>query len=232
MSYLKSTIDKVSEYLDYPFIIGNEPKSIILNFSDENNPHGCKRKCSYCNWKSNPLAQQKIYPDWKVLDKYLEDHSGFITLSGGGDPLYNYEQNKEEVHKLIDYLYDKKLFVRVITRERDNYYKLREKYPYILGSFSIDSFEEIIITDDEFIEYSIVLNKNLAEELFKTRFQCCKDVLMVFREPLQTDYKIPLGLRYNIQHIYKKSEFSTEKLCYEAYYIVGNKILQGYEIFK
>lgn len=107
MAYTKETINKISEFLDYPFISGNEPKSIILNFSDKDNLHGCARKCSYCNWKNNPLAQQRVYPDFEVLDTYLDDYTGFITISGGGDPLYHYEDNMEDLHRLIDYLYDK-----------------------------------------------------------------------------------------------------------------------------
>ena len=236
--YKKSTIDKISKWLEFPFLGAPEPKSIILNFSDEEKPHGCARACSYCNWKTNPLAQQRIYPEFKKLDEYTNDCTGFMTISGGGDPLYKYEKNKEDLHKLINYLYDKKFFVRVITREIQNFLELRKTYPLILGSFSIDSLKEIpiirdkgITEDDEFVEFSMVLDEEKVKEISKTRCSCLPE-RMVIREPLDTGYKLPLGWRTMVQRMRRDIEFSTEKLCYEAWYLVGDRIMQGYDIFK
>lgn len=227
--YKKSTIDKIGEQLKTTFVPSKEPKSIILNFPDENNPHGCKCKCSYCNWKSHPLAQGLIYPDSQVLDKYLKNHTGLITISGGGDPLYNLDKNYGKLAPLIDYLYERKLFVRIITRERENFFELKKTYPLLLGSFSIDSFDQLQ-ERDEFIEYSIVLRPEICKEIISSRFKVLAEHRIVFREPLNTGYMISSTVR-RLLSAYPKAEFSTEKLCYEAEYLVGDKILTGYDIF-
>ena len=229
--YSKYIIDRICEHTHALFVPDKEPRSIILNFSDKDNPHGCRRKCSYCNWKTNPLAQETIYPEDNALGYYLVGHHGLITISGGGDPLYKYPEHNREVNKLINLLILHGRVVRVITREADYFDELQQMFPYVLGSFSIDSFDEIHDIDNPFLEYSIVLTPEIVKEVIVTKGACCKGVNMVFREPLQTGYKPALAELMTLKNIYPKSEFSTEKSCYESYYLVGSRIIQGYDIF-
>lgn len=228
--YKKSTLQKIEKQLNTKFKSSKELKSIILNFPDGENAHGCRCKCSYCNWKTHPLAQDLIYPDFNMLDKYLKGHSGFVTISGGGDPLYNLDKNLGRLAMLIEYLYERRFFVRIITREWDNFFKLKEIYPFLLGSFSIDNFSQLK-ERDEFIEYSIVLNKDIVKKIIQSRYKVLEGHRIIFREPLDTDFKLTLGMKGLLLH-YPKGEFSTEKMCYEASYLVNNKVMLGYDIFK
>ena len=61
--------------------------SIITNF-------GCQNNCWYCIWKDHPLNKCNDI-DYEALDNFLckYKHLGKVSLSGGGDPLYNYFSN-------------------------------------------------------------------------------------------------------------------------------------------
>ena len=61
--------------------------SIITNF-------GCNKKCWYCIWKNHKLNNYKKI-DYSKLEDFLVKNKSFgkVSLSGGGDPLYNYFNN-------------------------------------------------------------------------------------------------------------------------------------------
>lgn len=89
--------------------------SIITNF-------GCNRNCWYCIWRDHSLRHVYTPTDWEALYAFLYKHKdkGKVSVSGGGDPLYEYG-------KAENYLWWKKLFeitcqlnmlVDVHTREK------------------------------------------------------------------------------------------------------------------
>lgn len=82
--------------------------SILTNF-------GCHFGCSYCVYRENGINIPKTHVDtfgWDELEEQFKIHRGeLISISGGGDPLYNYEDNIEFYNKLFILLkkYDCKL---------------------------------------------------------------------------------------------------------------------------
>lgn len=61
--------------------------SIVTNF-------GCDNNCYYCIWKKHPLYKNDEKTDFEKLDKIISKYEGYkINISGGGDPLYNYNNN-------------------------------------------------------------------------------------------------------------------------------------------
>jgi len=71
--------------------------SIITNF-------GCDTNCSYCIWNKHPLksvytTQQNT--DWDALKTFVSGYRK-ISISGGGDPFYNYKTNKPWYDSLFD----------------------------------------------------------------------------------------------------------------------------------
>lgn len=61
--------------------------SILTNF-------GCHFGCSYCVYRENGINIPKTYHEtfgWYELEEELKKHKGeLVSISGGGDPLYNY----------------------------------------------------------------------------------------------------------------------------------------------
>jgi len=228
--YKTAVLKKLAENLGFTYSKNPTPREIILNFSDGENKHGCIRKCPYCNWKDNPLAQYTLYPNIESIEKYLQGfNNDIVTLCGGGDPLYRLDKNYDKVCSLIDYLQNRGHIIRIITREQDNFNTLHKIFPNILGSFSIDSFDELKV-DDSQIEYSIVLNRILFKEIIETHGECLKRYRILLREPMGTSDNFK---RYEFSQIkyFKNVEIVTSTINNNEY-LVGNTILHGYEIFR
>lgn len=82
--------------------------SILTNF-------GCHFACSYCVYRENGINIPSTNVDtfgWDELEEELKSRKGeLVSISGGGDPLYNFENNVAFYKKLFDLLnkYDCKL---------------------------------------------------------------------------------------------------------------------------
>lgn len=64
--------------------------SIVTNF-------GCEFNCWYCVWKGHYLKNCKTKTDWVKLEEFLRENKnkGKVSVSGGGDPLYHFDENQE-----------------------------------------------------------------------------------------------------------------------------------------
>jgi adenine C2-methylase RlmN of 23S rRNA A2503 and tRNA A37 len=74
----------------------NKGASIITNF-------GCDVGCSYCIWKNHPLKTHYTTiqsTDWTKLHDFIQPYDK-ISVSGGGDPFYNYKDNINWFDKLF-----------------------------------------------------------------------------------------------------------------------------------
>lgn len=64
--------------------------SILINF-------GCHFGCSYCVYRDNKINIPFTHIDtfgWNQLEEELKKHKGEeVSVSGGGDPLYNYDES-------------------------------------------------------------------------------------------------------------------------------------------
>lgn len=75
--------------------------SILTNF-------GCHFGCRYCVYRENginiPHTNIETF-GWNELENELKKHQGeLISISGGGDPLYNYDKNRRFYDKLFSLL--------------------------------------------------------------------------------------------------------------------------------
>lgn len=75
--------------------------SILTNF-------GCHFGCSYCVYRNSginiPYTNEATF-GWNELEEELKKRKGeLVSISGGGDPLYNYEKNIDFYQKLFELL--------------------------------------------------------------------------------------------------------------------------------
>ena len=80
----------------------NHLLSVWLNFV-EDGKHGCSKACPFCNFKKDPIY---MCPTKGDLRKFLllyrnYSHSHRLLLSGGGDPLFNFEKNKDKILMIL-----------------------------------------------------------------------------------------------------------------------------------
>ena len=114
--------------------------SIITNF-------GCDNSCSYCIWKNHRLKDEKQPTDWESLYLFLEQNQekGWVSVSGGGDPLYQRKKHQywwDVLLSITEYL---KLKVSVHTRSHCcdlSFWKRVDKCV-----FSIDHLSELSYID-------------------------------------------------------------------------------------
>lgn len=90
--------------------------SIFLNFPKENSlTNGCKKQCNFCYWKNFNI---KLCPTNSEIEEYLKYCWGnTISLSGGGDPLFDFDKNKKELERICDFLHSKNRKVELISTE-------------------------------------------------------------------------------------------------------------------
>lgn len=95
--------------------------SIITNW-------GCPSKCWYCIWKGHPLENVNLETDWTKLREFLwkNRHKHKVSVSGGGDCLYKYEEHSKWWRMLLKTCDDYGLKVDVHSRniiKKDDFWK-------------------------------------------------------------------------------------------------------------
>lgn len=133
--------------------------TIIVNWKKKG--FGCAKVCSYCNWRDSPLLPHgaQSAKDISVFIKQCD--KSFITISGGADPLYKFEDYGPQLLAMIQTIKEQGFKVRIITREIQHIAKLKGIVDYISISLDPDVLAEIERYQQEWmginIEYSLVL---------------------------------------------------------------------------
>ena len=138
----------------------NKKLSIITNF-------GCKNNCDYCVWKSHSfkdILTSVESTDWDRLEEMIKVSPERISISGGGDPFYDYENNKEWWARLISILdkYDKKISVHTRMNIPDEKLKIDKLV------WSFDTLEELCdFKSDIPTRIAKVITKDTTQEEIK-----------------------------------------------------------------
>ena len=87
--------------------------SIITNW-------GCRRNCWYCVWEKHPLKNVCLDTDWEKLEGFLKmyQYKGKVSISGGGDSLFKFEEKKHWWNNLFKLCNKYKLKIDIHTREK------------------------------------------------------------------------------------------------------------------
>lgn len=87
--------------------------SVITNF-------GCQTNCWYCVWKTHRLKDVQLETDWNKLYQFLKEHKakGKVSVSGGGDCLYNYNKYESWWNKFYDICTQLNMYIDVHSREK------------------------------------------------------------------------------------------------------------------
>lgn len=133
--------------------------SILVNWRTKG--FGCAKACSHCSWKDSPFLPHGMQTEEAIADFVDKCDKSFITISGGGDPLYRFDDHYPQLLSMIRIIKDRGLKVRIITREVQHIAKLRGVVDYFSISLDADVLEAIQHYRHEWnalsIEYSVVL---------------------------------------------------------------------------
>jgi hypothetical protein len=133
--------------------------TIIVNWKKKG--FGCAKACSYCNWRDSPLLPHGGQTKEALTSFITQCDKSFITISGGADPLYKFEEYGPELLAMIQTIKEHGYKVRIITREIQHVAKLRGIVDYVSISLDSDVLGGIERYRHEWggfdIEYSLVL---------------------------------------------------------------------------
>lgn len=133
--------------------------TIIVNWKSRG--FGCSKVCSYCNWRDSPLLPHGGQSVEAVSSFITQCDKSFITISGGADPLYRFEEYGPQLLAMIQTIKDHGYKVRIITREIQHIAKLRGIVDYVSVSLDADVLDALGRYQHAWaginIEYSLVL---------------------------------------------------------------------------
>lgn len=133
--------------------------TIIVNWHEK--AFGCRKTCSYCNWRKSPYLPHGTQSIEMIRDFIRGCKKSFITISGGAEPLYKFEENHTKLFELADLIKKEGFKARVITREVSHVSKLKGSVDIVSISLDREVMDEIPKYRHEWsgmeVEYSLVL---------------------------------------------------------------------------
>lgn len=212
--------------------------TIIVNWKEKG--FGCAKVCSYCNWRSSPLLPHGGQSTDVISAFISQCTKSFITISGGADPLYKFEDYGDQLLAMIQTIKEHEYKVRIITREVQHIAKLRGIVDYISISLDADVLEDIKRYQHLWvgmdIEYSLVLPPLPTADLvtLKPQYFALYSHLgkrLVLRENLNSIYRLDFT---QLSFGHSGIVFVRKALCLEGRYLstidcTGHAIVQDNE---
>jgi hypothetical protein len=213
--------------------------TIIVNWKERG--FGCAKACTYCNWRGSPLLPQGAQSAAEVSAFIRQCRKSFITISGGGDPLYRFDENFPALLSMSDTIKAEGYKVRVITREVRHVGKLMGIADHV--SISLD--DDVLQALDDYqhlwdsagceldIEFSLVLPPLPITELvaLKSQYAALHKRLrrrLVLRENFNSIFPVdPAQMSFGHRGIV----FVPKSLCLSSRYLstidcLGHEIVQ------
>jgi hypothetical protein len=214
--------------------------TIVVNHPTDGS-FGCKKRCTYCNWKVSPFLPTGRH-DWGRMEQFISSsESEFITISGGGDPLYQifdpsnvYDYN---LTKIIQLITKHKKKIRIITREILTAQIVEREYSGIIHwSFSLDaeSMRKFVARRNEFkhAQVSLVMPCDTLSNINEHYVPWVKEVQaeaqceIVLREDLNSLFDIDWLELKSLPGV----KYVPRELCLGSDYFIDSQVFSGYTI--
>lgn len=216
--------------------------SIITNF-------GCNQNCWYCIWNKHKLKNVYDDTDWNKLEYALALFpQEKISVSGGGDPLYNFEENTRWYERLF-YLcekYNKEIDIHTSEIKQYNLiddFKLFKKYVIHIDFKRFKTYKSVFV--DRFaaciekLRLAIVLTPDLTLSQSQSIIDFAKDYSfkLSFREYISDLVSASKWTEemHNILKLVEKESDENIKFIdqndYNVYYMPDNHIYTNFFCF-
>ena len=179
---------------------------IIYVHFPESNKHGCDEQCSFC-----PFSKINYNIEFKPTDeeiiKFISqiEPNSFVQISSPGDPLYNFEKNKDYLVHVIDLV---KLYGYKVWLTTKDFKTVAHYWETLLSKVDLFSLscEEV---SDEFISLIQRLSEakkvrvtklyNTTNELTQDEFDSAQDFIKYFNEIELNKENFQLYFRLNMK---------------------------------
>lgn len=201
--------------------------SILTNF-------GCHFACSYCVYRDNKINIPFTNVDtfgWIQLEEELKKHKGEeVSISGGGDPLYNYDEsnNRAFYDKLFALLkkYDCKLELHTSIFD--------PRFPYdncerVVFHFTVPNQIKMLYYTDRLVclpsKVRVVYvvqehyTRHLINEIVKEVLACEKITELSFRQMIKADGTTDYTLYDYLKEGHMKDWYYIEQQDYNEYFV-------------
>jgi len=212
--------------------------TIIVNWKKKG--FGCTKVCAFCNWRDSPLLPHGGQSAEEISTFITQCDKSFITISGGADPLYRFEEYGPRLLTMIQTIKEHGYKVRIITREIQHIAKLKGFVDFVSISLDSDVLADIGRYQHEWtgidVEYSLVLPPlptadivTLKPQYFALYVQLGKR--LVLRENLNSIFPLDFS---NLIFGHSGIVFVAKALCLASRYLstvdcVGHDIVQDTE---
>ena len=212
--------------------------TIIVNWKSKG--FGCAKVCSYCNWRDSPFLPHGAQNASSVSAFLQQCKKPFVTISGGADPLYRFDEYGEQLLALIDQVKGHGFKVRLITRELQHIGRLRG----LVDQVSISLDEEVLAALPTYrkdwhgmdLEYSLVLPPLPTQDIHRLKPQYAAlhrrlGTRLVLRENLNSIHPLDLA---ELSFGHSGIVFVSKALCLSSRYLttvdcVGHELIQDQE---
>lgn len=201
--------------------------SILTNF-------GCHFACSYCVYRDNKINIPFTNVDtfgWIQLEEELKKHKGEeVSISGGGDPLYNYDEsnNRAFYDKLFALLkkYDCKLELHTSI--------FNPRFPYdncerVVFHFTVPNQIKMLYYTDRLVclpsKVRVVYvvqehyTRHLINEIVKEVLACEEITELSFRQMIKADGTTDYTLYDYLKEGHMKDWYYIEQQDYNEYFV-------------
>lgn len=204
--------------------------SVISNF-------GCHYSCPYCIVKNNNLHIPKstIFGLDRLQTEIEDNHCNWVSISGGGDPLWEYSQHMDWYNRFFDIIKKTGNIKTELHTSMINVpeapYPLFDRVVYHLHDF--EQLKNIKRAWNEIIRVVFVVSENFTEDLIDKIAEYCDKSNQIdelsFRQMVDNHYRETNYCQDHLRAGHKKSWWYIEQNDYNLYYC-ENKVYTEYRL--
>lgn len=200
--------------------------SVITNF-------GCHYSCPYCIVKNNNLQIPKSTIEGleNLWTEIANNKCNWVSLSGGGDPLWEYEKHKDWYHKFFEITHSvhTELHTSMIN-VKDAPYAYFDRVVYHLHDF--EQLKSIKRFKNEIVRVVFVVTENFTEDLINKIAVYCHNSddidELSFRQMMDNCYQETDYCKEYLKQGHQKLWWYIEQNDYNLYYC-ENKVYTEYK---
>lgn len=194
--------------------------SIITNF-------GCHFTCPYCIVKNNNIdvPETTIESLEMLKDAVKAENATIISVSGGGDPLFNYLENAEYYHRLFELCHEMNIPLEMHTSYINSPFPYMRCHRVVYHCRNVSDLSKIRRYGNEIVRVVFVVTSwfgpTLIDDIADFVKQSSDIDELSFRQMVGKDYRVTRYCEEYLKYWHKKRWWYIEQGDYNTYFVNG-----------
>ena len=203
--------------------------SIITNF-------GCHYTCPYCIVKNNNMdIPRTTIKGLKLLKAAAEfEKATMISVSGGGDPLHNYNEHKKYYKRLFKLCKEMDIPLEMHTSYIHSEFPYEKCYRVVYHCHSLEQLKNIERHGDEIVRVVFVVSEDFTNEMIDdihNTVRASRDIdELSFRQMVDKGGRVTNYCQEYLREHHKRKWWYIEQCDYNPYYVNGTIFYKFSEI--